>query len=132
MLTWGLIPSWSTDEEGTERLWLIFSEKGVPELEAVKQFANPEDQIKDPDLQARVQQFLRANSWQGYAREKRRAARNEFGNCGTHPGPPHQARTSLTLRPAPELRLTFQRPRHMMTAIQAHLACQAQQTGSEN
>jgi serine/threonine protein kinase len=51
-------------EEGTEKLWLIFSEKAVPELEAVKQFANPKDQglIKDPSLQARVEEFLKGNS----------------------------------------------------------------------
>src|SRR3979409_2599757 len=41
-------------EKGTEKLWLIFSADVVPELEAVKQFANTKDQglIKDPGLNA--------------------------------------------------------------------------------
>jgi serine/threonine protein kinase len=51
-------------EEGTEKLWLIFCTNAVPELEAVKQFANPKDQglINDAGLNARVQEFLRAHS----------------------------------------------------------------------
>src|SRR5260370_41883638 len=58
--------SWFTfdAEEGTEKLWLIFSANALPELEAVKQFANPKDQglIRDAGLNARVQEFLRAHS----------------------------------------------------------------------
>jgi serine/threonine protein kinase len=51
-------------EEGTEKLWLIFSANAVPELEAVKQFANLKDRglIKDADLNTRVQKFLTAHS----------------------------------------------------------------------
>jgi len=51
-------------EEGTEKLWLIFSANAVPELEAVKQFANLKDRglIKDADLNARVQNFLSAHA----------------------------------------------------------------------
>jgi serine/threonine protein kinase len=51
-------------EEGTEKLWLIFSANAVPELEAVKQFANTKDQglIKDTDLNTRVQKFLSAHA----------------------------------------------------------------------
>jgi serine/threonine protein kinase len=51
-------------EQGTEKLWLVFSDKIVPELEAVKQFANKKDQglIKDAGLNARVQEFLTAHS----------------------------------------------------------------------
>ena len=51
-------------EQGTEKLWLVFSANAVPELEAVKQFANPKDQglIKDAGLNTRVQEFLSANS----------------------------------------------------------------------
>jgi serine/threonine protein kinase len=51
-------------EQGTEKLWLVFSASSVPEFEAVKQFANPKDQglIKDAGLNARVQEFLRAHS----------------------------------------------------------------------
>src|SRR5438128_2391007 len=30
-------------EQGTEKLWLIFSANAVPELEVVRQFANPKD-----------------------------------------------------------------------------------------
>ncbi|MDX6559611.1 MAG: eukaryotic-like serine/threonine-protein kinase [Blastocatellia bacterium] len=58
--------SWITfdAEQGTEKLWLVFSANAIPELEAVKQFANPKDQglIKDAGLNARVQEFLRANA----------------------------------------------------------------------
>jgi hypothetical protein len=51
-------------EQGTEKLWLIFSADAVSELEAVKQFANLKDKglIKDAGLNARVQEFLRAHS----------------------------------------------------------------------
>jgi hypothetical protein len=51
-------------EQGTEKLWLVFSANAIPELEAVKQFANKKDQgsIKDAGLNARVQEFLRANA----------------------------------------------------------------------
>jgi serine/threonine protein kinase len=51
-------------EQGTEKLWLIFSADAVSELEAVKQFATPKDKglIKNAGLNARVQDFLGANS----------------------------------------------------------------------
>lgn len=51
-------------EEGTEKLWLVFGAEAIPELEAVKQFANPKDRglINNAGLNARVQEFLRANS----------------------------------------------------------------------
>jgi serine/threonine protein kinase len=51
-------------EQGTEKLWLVFCANAVPELEAVKQFANKKDQglIKDAGLNARVQGFLKAHS----------------------------------------------------------------------
>ncbi|MEA2204123.1 MAG: eukaryotic-like serine/threonine-protein kinase [Blastocatellia bacterium] len=51
-------------EQGTEKLWLVFSATAVPELEAVKQFVNKKDQglISDAVLNARVLEFLRANS----------------------------------------------------------------------
>jgi serine/threonine protein kinase len=50
-------------EKGTEKLWLIFSTNAVPELEAVKQFANPNDKglVRDAGLSARVQEFLKAH-----------------------------------------------------------------------
>jgi hypothetical protein len=51
-------------EQGTEKLWLVFSATPVPDLEAVKQFANQKDQglISDPGLNVRVQEFLKAHS----------------------------------------------------------------------
>lgn len=52
------------NEEGVEKLWLVFAASAVPELEAVKQFANPKDRglIKDAGINAHVQEFLRAHS----------------------------------------------------------------------
>lgn len=51
-------------EQGTEKIWLIFSKDAVAELEAVKQFANRKDMglIKDAGLNTRVQEFLAAHS----------------------------------------------------------------------
>jgi serine/threonine protein kinase len=51
-------------EKGTEKLWLVFGVNAVPELEAVKQFANKQDQglIQNADLNASIQGFLRSNS----------------------------------------------------------------------
>jgi serine/threonine protein kinase len=51
-------------EQGTEKLWLVFSVESLPEMEAVRKFANPQDQgvIKDADLQSKVQQFLRTHA----------------------------------------------------------------------
>jgi len=51
-------------EKGTEKVWLVFCANAVPELEAVKRFTNPKDRglISDAGLNARVQEFLEANS----------------------------------------------------------------------
>jgi serine/threonine protein kinase len=51
-------------EQGTEKLWLIFSANAVHELEVLKQFVNEKDQglIKDAGLNTRVQEFLKAHS----------------------------------------------------------------------
>jgi serine/threonine protein kinase len=51
-------------EEGTEKIWLVWSESAVPELEAVKEFANAKDQgvIDSPDLSRAVKAFIEANS----------------------------------------------------------------------
>ncbi|HXM49217.1 MAG TPA: protein kinase [Pyrinomonadaceae bacterium] len=59
-------------EKGTEKLWVVFCADAVPELEAVKQFANSKDQglIKDPGLNARVQEFIRAHSGEKATLEK--------------------------------------------------------------
>jgi serine/threonine protein kinase len=42
------------DEEGAENIWLVWSERAVPELEAVKVWANPKDQGSIRDLAQRV------------------------------------------------------------------------------
>ncbi len=51
-------------EQGTEKLWLVFSADSVPVLESVKQFANPKDHglVKDADLRNKVYEFLRTHS----------------------------------------------------------------------
>jgi serine/threonine protein kinase len=47
-------------EKGTEKIWLIWSEHSVPELEAVKHLANPNEDgaIRDPDQAVAIAQFL--------------------------------------------------------------------------
>jgi serine/threonine protein kinase len=42
------------DEEGAEKIWLVWSERAVPELEAVKGWANPKDQGVIRELVQRV------------------------------------------------------------------------------
>jgi hypothetical protein len=48
-------------EQGTEKLWLVFSANTEPELEAVKGFANAKDRgaINDLALGRRVREFLK-------------------------------------------------------------------------
>ena len=48
------------NEQGVEKLWLAFSEAPVPELEAIKQFANPKTKglITDVTINKNVQTFL--------------------------------------------------------------------------
>jgi serine/threonine protein kinase len=50
-------------EEGTEKLWLVFSANTEPELEAVKGFANAKDRgaINDLVLGRRVREFLKTH-----------------------------------------------------------------------
>jgi serine/threonine protein kinase len=52
------------EQQGTEKLWLVWSEKDVPELEAVKGFANSKDHgiIGSPGLRTAVNEFLKAHS----------------------------------------------------------------------
>jgi serine/threonine protein kinase len=52
------------EQQGTEKLWLVWSEKDVPELEAVKGFANSKDRgiISSPGLRTAVNEFLKAHS----------------------------------------------------------------------
>ncbi len=51
-------------QQGTEKLWLVFSEDGVPELESLKEFASPQTQglITDPARNKVVQNFLNTHS----------------------------------------------------------------------
>ena len=52
------------EQQGTEKIWLVWAAKDVPELEAVKGFANPKDRgvIGSPELRTAVNQFLKAHS----------------------------------------------------------------------
>jgi hypothetical protein len=52
------------EQQGTEKIWLVWSEYDVPELEAVKGFANPKDRgiISSPGLRTAVNEFLKAHS----------------------------------------------------------------------
>lgn len=57
--------SWITfdQQQGTEKLWLVFSEDPVPEFEAVKEFAGGRTKglITDPARNSAVQNFLTAH-----------------------------------------------------------------------
>ncbi len=48
------------NEEGAEIIWLVWSERAVPEMEAVKGWANPKDHgaIRDPSQRASVAHYL--------------------------------------------------------------------------
>lgn len=48
------------EERGTEKIWLVWSERSVPELEAVKHLANPKEAgaISNPDQIVPIAQFL--------------------------------------------------------------------------
>lgn len=52
------------EEEGTEKIWLVWSADSVPELEAVKAFANPEDRgmIGNAGLNNAVKEFLKSHA----------------------------------------------------------------------
>ena len=51
-------------QQGTEKIWVVWAEKDVPELEAVKGFANSRDRgvIGSPGLRTAVNQFLKGHS----------------------------------------------------------------------
>lgn len=53
------------EQRGTEKIWLVWAAQDVPELEAVKGFANPKDRgvISSPGLRTAVNQFLKAHSF---------------------------------------------------------------------
>ena len=52
------------EQQGTEKIWLVWAEKDVPELEAVKGFANPKDrgEIGSPGTRTAVNEFLQAHA----------------------------------------------------------------------
>jgi len=58
--------SWITfdQEKGTERVWLVFCQKAIPDLEPIRGFVNNETKglITDSSVRDRVQQFLRIHS----------------------------------------------------------------------
>jgi serine/threonine protein kinase len=51
-------------EQGTEKIWLVWSDKDVPELEAVKGFVNSRDrgEIGSPGMRTAVNEFLQAHA----------------------------------------------------------------------
>ena len=51
-------------EQGIEKLWLVFSEDAVPELEAIRSFANVSDKglIRDVDQNRKIENFLTTQS----------------------------------------------------------------------
>ena len=51
-------------DKGTERVWLVFCQKAIPDLEPIRAFANDETKglINDSSIRDRVQQFLRSHS----------------------------------------------------------------------
>lgn len=61
--------TWSKydEQQGTEKIWLVWAAQEVPELEAVKGFANPKDRgvISSPGPQTAVNQFLKAHATPG-------------------------------------------------------------------
>ena len=52
------------EQQGTEKIWLVWAAKDVPELEAVKGFANSKDSgvISSPGLRTALNEFLKAHS----------------------------------------------------------------------
>jgi len=59
-------------EQGTEKLWLVFSEDAIPELEALRQFAGTRTGglITDPTRNQAVQNFLTPISYHTPTAEK--------------------------------------------------------------
>jgi len=60
------------DQQGTEKIWLVWAAKDVPELEAVKGFANPKDRgvIGSPGLRSALNEFLKAHTSPGASIER--------------------------------------------------------------
>jgi serine/threonine protein kinase len=58
------------EEQGTEKLWLVFSENIVPELEGLQRFTNPQRLITDSARNSVIQNFLSTHSTPQPAYEK--------------------------------------------------------------
>ncbi len=60
------------EQQGTEKIWLVWAEKDVPEMEAVKGFANPRDRgvVSSPGLRTAVNEFLKTHSTPGASVER--------------------------------------------------------------
>ncbi len=52
------------EQAGTEKIWLVWADHAVDQLEAVKHFANPRDKglVADAGLRAGIDEFLKSNS----------------------------------------------------------------------
>jgi len=52
------------NEKGTEKVWLVFAPRAIPELEPVRGFANPKTQglITDPSVRDTVESFLKSHA----------------------------------------------------------------------
>ncbi|MBA3568146.1 MAG: protein kinase [Pyrinomonadaceae bacterium] len=52
------------EQQGTEKIWVVWAEKDVPEMDAFKGFANAKDRgvISNPGLRTAVNEFLKAHS----------------------------------------------------------------------
>ncbi|HEU4767102.1 MAG TPA: protein kinase, partial [Pyrinomonadaceae bacterium] len=52
------------DDQGVEKLWLVFAGQPIPELEALKKFANPRTRglVTEPNAIQAIQKFLSDNS----------------------------------------------------------------------
>ncbi|MCM3869633.1 MAG: serine/threonine protein kinase [Pyrinomonadaceae bacterium] len=66
------------EQQGTEKIWLIWTEKDVPEMEAVKGFANSKDRgvVSSPGLRTAVNEFLKAHSTPGASVERDEATKD--------------------------------------------------------
>jgi len=51
-------------EQGSEKIWMVWADKSVPELESAKRFANDKDrgEIKSADVNAQIRAFLNTHS----------------------------------------------------------------------
>ena len=68
------------EQQGTEKIWLVWAAKDVPELEAVKGFANPKDRgvIGSPGLRSALNEFLKAHTSPGASIERNQETKDTF------------------------------------------------------